>query len=779
MALVHWRGIPLGVALLVLSRIAAAAPSSAAVVVTVPELLRELSATGVDVLYSSDLVPEGLAANLPLHGSDAFSRAAEALAAQGLELRRTASGRFIVTRAARAPPPANPGATSPPTAPASASTAQLEEMAVFASRYGFTETALGEPYTVAESDIARSPGASEDALRALRTTPGIASNVSSQPYIRGAFLDDVLVQFDGISLADPFHFKNFQSLISAIDPNAIDHMSVYTGGFPVEFGTRSAGVIDLAPRTLDSGSEYQVGASRQTAEVSTVGRAERWPIEWLLTFRHSTDGAQLLPIDASFGSPTFYDSVGRLRWQADAYSALTLGWLLSDDEAHVGGEPSEEKSQAESRNLNAWLAWDWAPSGDVHARSSVAATEQHLERNGTLVLPSVAIGQLSDQRHESGVTGRTDWIILPSERATIEVGAEVGQQTAHLNFERNEAFANAVSSSFGVPPTALIASNQEPRMFTQSLYASVRWQWPSFEAEAGARADREDYAGYGAHLQGSPRFNARYDPAPHWHLYGSWGEFSQAQRPDEWRSEENQTAPDPATRATHLIGGAAFDGADRIQWRLEAYRNHWTSMSPYFDNSLNSVSLVPELEPDRVRIAPNDAETAGVELSAHRSIGAHLESWSTYAVSRTRDDIDGADVARSWDQTHAATLGLAWRNQQDSASLILGWHNGWPRTPVALIAASPSTMPAFLLGARNSGRWPDYVSADVRLGRTLDFAQGELSLWVDATNVTNHANDCCSQFGSLDQTPGQPLLETLRWRPREINVGFSWRLREH
>jgi hypothetical protein len=778
-ALVQWRGIPLCAALLVASRIAAAAQPSAPSHLTVPDLLRDLSATGVDVLYSSDLVPEGLGVSTPLHGSDPFSRAVEALASQGLELRKTAPGHFIVTRAARAPKAANAGVTAPPAAPASPATAELEEMAVFASRYGFTGTALGEPYTVADSDIAQYPGASDDALRALRTTPGIATNVSSQPYIRGAFLDDVLVQFDGISLADPFHFKNFQSLISAIDPNAIDRMSVYTGGFPVEFGTRSAGVIDLAPRSIDSGSDYQIGASRETADVSTVGRAERWPIEWLFTFRHSTDGAQLMPIDASFGSPLFYDSVGRVRWQANAASALTLGWLLSDDQAHVGGEPSEEKSQAKSRNLNAWVAWDWAPSGEVHGRTSVTTTEEHLERDGTLILPSVAIGQLSDQRAVSGGTLRTDWVIVPSEMTTINAGAEIGQQTAQLNFASHETFSDIVVSAFDTPPVVSINSNQEPRWLTQSVYASMRWHWPSFEAEAGARADREDYIGYGAHVQGSPRFNARYDPAPSWHLYGSWGEFTQAQRPDEWRSQENQTAPDPASRATHLIGGATYDRADAIRWRLEAYRNHWTSISPYFDNSLNSVSLVPELEPDRVRIAPNDAETAGVELSARRSFGSTLEGWSTYAVSRTTDDRNGGDVPRSWDQTHAASLGLAWQYQRTAASAALDWHSGWPRTPVVLIAATPPTVPRMVVGPRNSGRWPDYFSANVRLARTLSLAHGELSLWIDATNITDRANECCNQFGSMDQTPLQTLLRTVNWRPREINVGFSWRLHQN
>jgi hypothetical protein len=738
----------------------------------VPEILRALSATGVDVLYSSDLVPPGLEVTAPLHRSDPMSRAVEALTLHGLMLRKVANGRFIVTRAASPPAAAVAASSLPTVAPA----VQLEEISVFASRYTFGDTALSEPFSMTGSSIAQSPGSSDDALRALRTAPGIATNVSSQPYVRGAFLNDVLVQFDGIALTDPFHFKKFQSVISALDPNAIDRMNVYTGGFPVEFGTRSAAVIDLAPRTIDSGSEYQVSASRETAELSTVGHAERWPVDWLLTLRHSTDGALLQPVDATFGSPTFYDSVGRVRWQASASSAWTLGWLLLDDQAHVGGEPSEEQSRAEIRDLNAWAAWDWTAAGAVHGRTSIATNSEHQERDGTLNLLGFATGQLSDQRVLSGVTLRTNWLFLPSSSTSVTAGAEVGQQNAQLNFMRNETFTSAIVGAFGTPTAVTIISNQEPHSSTQGIFASVRWRWQSFEAEVGGRADRQDYRGYGAHVQGSPRLNARYDPAENWHIYGSWGEFTQAQRPDEWRSEENQGAPDPATRAKHLIAGAAYDGADAIQWRIEAYRNHWTSVSPYFDNSLNSVSLVPELEPDRLRIAPSDAETAGVELTARKSFGANLDGWSTYAVSRTTDDLKAVDVPRSWDQTHAASVGLAWRHLQNTASLVLAWHSGWPSTPVALVTAIPATSPGILLGARNSARWGDYFTADVRLARALSFAQGDLSLWIDATNITNSSNACCTQFGSTDQPQAQPFIQTVRWRPREINVGFSWRM---
>ena len=64
----------------------------------------------------------------------------------------------------------------------------------------------------------------------------------------------MLVRYDGITLLDPFHLKNFQSLISAIDPAGIERIEVFSGGFPVRYGTRSGGVIDITPPVTRLGS---------------------------------------------------------------------------------------------------------------------------------------------------------------------------------------------------------------------------------------------------------------------------------------------------------------------------------------------------------------------------------------------------------------------------------------------------------------------------------------------------------------------------------------------
>src|ERR1700676_4817456 len=107
---------------------------------TVADLLQALVATGVEVLYSSELVPPSLEAPPSLPGSDPMSQVVQALAAHHLELRSAGPQRFFVTRAPTAP--------ALHVAPAAPSEAALEEVSVFASRYAFTSGTDGESIDV-------------------------------------------------------------------------------------------------------------------------------------------------------------------------------------------------------------------------------------------------------------------------------------------------------------------------------------------------------------------------------------------------------------------------------------------------------------------------------------------------------------------------------------------------------------------------------------------------------------------------------------------------------
>jgi len=195
-------------------------------------LLRELAPLGIDVIFSSDLVPPELVESPPREGATPLQRAKDALAAHGLALREIAPNKYVVVRESPAQP------VTPTEAP-------IEVISVYASRYSISGPGVTGPLELSSGDIEVVPGSHDDALRALKTLPGLASNASGRPYIRGSLADDVLMRYDGITLIDPFHLKNFQSLISAIDPAGVERIEVFSGGFPVRYGTRSGGVIDV------------------------------------------------------------------------------------------------------------------------------------------------------------------------------------------------------------------------------------------------------------------------------------------------------------------------------------------------------------------------------------------------------------------------------------------------------------------------------------------------------------------------------------------------------
>jgi hypothetical protein len=739
--------------------------------VLVADVLRTLSAAGVNVLYSSDLVPGTLDAPDTLPQGDPMSRAVAALAANGLILHRTGEATYVVTRETANPRP------STVKGPASVQHAALDEVSVFASRYQFTAGKEGEPAEFNDRQIEEMPGAKADSVRALHTAPGLASNLSARPYVRGSMLDDVLVEYDGIALTEPFHFRHFQSVMSIFNPATVNRADVYTGGFPVKYGTRSGGVIDLTPASVPSGAEYSVGASLVSYDFETVGRSDTHPLEWLFVARASSDDRVLQRQLSELGEPTFYDVVGRLRWTVDPASAVTLGWLLLDDRVAFNADAPEENATGLSHDITGWLRWDWTPVDRLQGQSSLAIAHTERDNNGTVFLPGIAAGSLAAERTFSTIGLRSEWTYAAGSALRWNFGGEFTNEKAELSFHRQEILANAIAVAFGRPLDASIASDQSPHSSSFGLYSAAHRRWQDFEAEIGLRFDFQDYQGFGERSQLTPRVNLRYDFRDHLHAYVSWGQFAQAQRVDEYRTEENQVAPDPASRATHVVAGVARESESSTNWRLEAYRNHWSVISPYYENSFGPLSLVPQLAPDRLLVAPADADAQGIELSAQRSFGPGLSAWGTYSLSTVTDDLNGREWVRSWDQPHSANLGFAWNGARSSVSALLGWHSGWPKTPVTLVPATVAVPAYLLVGPRNSSRWKSYFSADLRLSTSVPLPFGELSLWLDGTNLTGRSNPCCVDLNSMSSVGGVPGIENQVWLPRVVNAGFTVKVR--
>jgi outer membrane receptor protein involved in Fe transport len=709
----------------------------------------------VDVIYSSELVPSSIVA--PPHRDEVslLEHAIDALAANGLELRALGPKTYVVMRSARPPAPIAMDSDEP-----------LDEVSVYASRYAI-DGGLAEPRELSPTDIERVPGSHDDALRALHSLPGIASNASARPYIRGSLSEDVLVRYDGIGLLDPFHLKHFQSLISAIDPAAIDRIEVFSGGFPVRYGTRSGGVIDIAAPTYDSGHEYRASLSLLSAGVSSLGRSEHWPIEWLGAIRSST--LDLLdPVEDGFGKPEFSDTIGRLRWVTEQ-GAWTAGWLLLDDRLELGVIDDEEAAVARYRDEYVWLARDHKFNDALHTRASLVITSAERAREGTLLRPGVASGQLDENRAFNGVELANDWTFKRSDSSIYTFGGGLGATRADYRYTRHSEFSPEIAALFGRGLIEDLQFSVRPEVVTLALYGANRRKWSNFEAELGLRLDAQHYEVGGNHTQVSPRLNLRYDFSAPLRLYASVGRFTQAQHVEEWRVEEAQQVADSAQMSIHSILGLEYDTIDGARVGLEAYTKRWTTVAPYFDNELDPFALLPDLTPDRVRVVPHASEATGLELSVRKPISDALTGWGTLTWSRVADDFrGGGDVLRSWDQPVSLNAGLAWKGSSASISALAGWHRGWPRTPLVLTPLA--------LEQRNSDRWSDYYTLDLRGSWTWTFASGDFSVVLDLTNSTNRRNECCVVL-EMEENPPQLEAEVDSWLPAIINIGFTYRWR--
>jgi len=259
-------------------------------------------------------------------------------------------------------------------------------------------------------------------------------------------------------------------------------------------------------------------------------------------------------------------------------------------------------------------------------------------------------------------------------------------------------------------------------------------------------------------------------------LRAAWGRFFQGQSIDELQVSDGVTQFFPPQHAHHLIGSIEYRHPNGIEARLEAYRKDYRRIRPRFENLLNSFVLLPELKPDRIRIAPLRARADGFELTVRRASAQPLGWWLSYSRSSVRDEFADGDAARSWDQRHLFSGGLSWRGARWELSVAGVYHSGWPTTAVALTQTEP--IPIATAAPRNARRLQDYRSLDVRAARRFQLpGAGELTIFMEVGNVLNRGNVCCVEYELESEETPEPTLDmsTLSYLPITPSLGVIWR----
>ena len=748
---------------------------------------------------------------------------AEAVAAGDYYWRVTATSGlgldgFVATAAPLtvvAPPPAVAAAApASPVAPSAAVTADdlalgagdaslvvREEIDVQPSRVSLLAEDPVAPIALGRAEILALPHLGDDVFRALTLLPGATTNdVAAQFHVRGGRRDEVGIRLDGQELYGAFHLVDFDNMLSIVAPAALAAVELQTGGMPVAHGDRASGALDMRTQSPDGGRRW-LGIDLFTQQLGGAGTFGGGRGSWLAAGRH---GAMELAGKMIVGpeKPRYWDGFGKAEYRLTDRQSLRAHALVARDTLDVDLLEGEEVKQRRTRHGSStfWLAHQALLGDRAVADTHVSWSRLDSDRRAAELEEEQQI-RLDDRRGLDVAELRQEWALQAGPRHAWTGGVGVRRFDAAYDYRSERAYTTPLAQIRSEPRAGRVDFVGDVRGNHASAFVADRMRLlEPLVLELGVRYDRWSWL---HESSVSPRANLAWSVGEGSVVRASWGAYSQGQRPYELHPEDGESRFWPVERSTQSLLGFERVAMPGSRWagaalRVEAYRREVRNPRPRHENLFQPFNTFPELEPDRVRIAPARSPSQGIELFVRGPASRRVGWWATYGFARSADRIDGRSVPRQIDQTHSATfnvqmpllrkwkLDAAWR-----------YHTGWPTTRLGLLVLpgerpisgpepddpgdpsdpedpedpeepggeeppveEPEPPPMLVpeLGPLYGERLSSYHRLDLRASREFRLRRGRVTLFVDVQNVYNRRNLGGFDTAFEDEGPEGPRI---------------------
>lgn len=655
--------------------------------------------------------------------------------------------------------------------------AELERLNVSASRYVLLSSSQ---FFIDQRAIQALPDIGDDPVRAAHRLPGTAAGGwSARSHFRGGEENETAIYLNGLRLLDPFHVRDFHNIFSTIDARTISGVEAWTGGFPARYGDRMSGMLLLESQRPERPRRYELGLSVFNTSVLASGHNAAGTADWLLSARRSN--LDLVLDRQDHGEPSYHDLFAELGLNFSPRTHVSVNALSATDEVLVITENSEEDqeySTSDTRNRYLWtqVATQW--NERLESRTVLSVIDFSNERNAVANDPEQLVGQVYDDREVEifGVSQHWDWEAAP--RHLLRIGLEARHERARYRYLSDAEYGGAYLLYPGVEESLQRDISARPSGDAWSVYLADRMQLGEHATlEAGLRWDRQDWQGTASGDQLSPRFNLLYAISDALDLRLAWGDYYQSQGIHELQVTDGEDDFYPAQRATHRVAGIEYRPRQGITLRIEAFGKDYRDLRPRWENLLDPLPLIPELEPDRIRIAPTSARSRGLEVTLDYDLGGDWTGWTSWTLSRVTDRVQGREEPRNWDQRHSLQAGLAWTRGPWEAGAAVRLHSGWPTTSAELVIDEDGEY-QILFGPRNRENLDTFFNLDVRLSYAWEWPGNRVTAFVEVSNLSDRRNECCVDYDVEyeDEEEEAPLLERSvdHWLGITPAIGVLW-----
>ena len=659
-----------------------------------------------------------------------------------------------------------------------------EEISVVAG-YSLLGSTPKSSSVLTKEEMSLAPHFGDDLYRAISILPGTATSDFGAGFtVRGGFQSETLVLFDGLELFEPFHLKMLEGgFFSIVDPEVTGNVELISSGFGAEYGTRQTAVLEMSSADWNPTDRFRFAVSFSNLSAAYGGITQSGSTDWLASLRRGYLDL-LLELSGEDDAPgiSYWDAFGRVRHRTTDRSDWSFSVLAAGDTFDYTEQDDDDPfvGDATDDNTSLWLRHLLLVGNDGVLDSTASWTRLDSERrfdDAERVGGENELRQVFQQPKFDILTLKQDLALNLGDRHMAKVGWSARSYDGSYHYRRS---ASGIVPVFNDPrfvnPNGERAASFDRKVERYGVYVADRIELGKrWVAELGVRIDRDDHF---KSNEISPRLNLVADYGAAGVFRFAAGRFRQAHRITELAVADGdlEIYPDEVSDLVQIGYQKSFAGG-RWMARAEAYRREVEDPKPRYQNIFDTFTPFPELESDRVHLRPESADTEGVELFlGYRGTGK-WNGWASYVWSSATDRIDGRDVARYFDQTHAVTLNLQYSpNDRWSINGVWIYHTGWPTTDVSL-AFDPQLGPYLAVGPLYESNLPDYHRLDLRISRRIQSNRGKMTLFLDLQNAYNRKNIHGFEFhpGEIElDSSGNAVLEVNEAFGALPSLGFSW-----
>jgi len=573
------------------------------------------------------------------------------------------------------------------------------------------------------TELQRIPGTGNDIVRALTAMPGVVNLQIPLGYsgvvIRGSSPQDSKVLIDDFEVPVLFHNIGFRALVPAESVQSLDYIP---GGFDVQYGRASSGIISLQTRPGSDQRTAQAEISMIDGGLLAQGSAGA-KTRYMVGFRRSTIDLvlpSLIPDDADLSLttvPSYWDAQLRIDHQLSSKWALSLSSIGTNDVFELYGTKDEEAKSKRFYNNTRFVrttlgaqyhdgpwAAKLAVSGLLQQFIFEAGLYQKVEFQPTTVTPRAEItrttpevGGLTNVVWRVGgeaVVGHTSVdIAIPQEQREGEPQPPMDPKDVSTTFK----------GSFWVPDFAAwtaLSANIDPRIrFTAGM-----------RADAFARNERFAY---------QPRGEVAIKLPAALTLRLSAGAYV---RPPEFQSEGLQKDLGPE-KSTQTILGLQYEPREGVRVQASGY---------YTDRT----DLITHDEEGNLINGGRGTTYGGELLATYR--GGPWFGWLSYSYSHsTRVDAPGeARRLFDYDQPHSLNAALSWKAGHWQLGGRFQLYSGLPYTlATGSVLDSDRNIYVPVYGPTNAERAPIHTQLDARIDYSWKWGPADLTVFLDVQNV--------------------------------------------